>query len=1349
MKWCLKIILLFLLIFLSSFLHADLYRIYEGAPNGATGNPNEWGFEQLSDAWTHATITNPGNHTIRIEWQGPSQSEGVYFEVPELVLLDSGDIEVIADTGIRPEIRPNGDHPVFSNNSTTGKVLKIIGYDEGVYNRIALYSAYSSPLIATSMNGNGVFIIEKVNFIKKERIWEPTEEPGAPNGNYINLQNVPVSKHQFYMVRFLGGDEVEQTSPLMVMGPMNGTGIMEAQLRYVDFSYAKGRGTRLSLKNIVRMTLEQCIFAPEGGSTYSESAIAMRADSPTASDGGSQVIFYNCSFRSGGANLFDKLGEDTHTTPNVYRLYMPVFTGSCGERAFNLQQSGARVEILGLEPGNDWFDTSDDIVPSPIQWVDMDGLTSNTGTYARILRGSIKFYRAKGIIRPYVGYAITCLGGELTGPVEVEMDSCWWGFGAGTFRSGATSGNYAPILTMVNTIFYGGGVPSYIDTRGFSDTLYPSAYATVRLRHVTLTSPESNPVTNWLIHGRIGDTLYSAATIFDSPNASNITPVWETGFEWKNLAWNRNSQDGKGGFETAPNEQIMIYADPKLDDVGKLQTGSGALGRSGTTDTTNVDFEGQNRPLPPFYASPDIGADEGFFNPTNIISNPEDMEVMDNVEEGTIVGEFTVIDPDPEEPHTLSLVQNGNGAFRLDGNQLVVDLPSALNGSENPYVTVQVWATDLMGLHYDKTFLVHVIDATPAYVVSVTVTQPLEVEVEFSEPMRIDELGELNNYSISGDGKGTLTENPSQVTLLDNKHVRLNWNSGEMKNGGDVTITVNNVFDAQGNPIGSPNSATHAGSGLGGFPPQLVSIEIKGPRLIHVIFSEAMRELGDESVFNPANYHWWFDTPPGNSPTNVGKVAEFPPTYAISWTTGSSISEGQEVTVRVDNVQDLAGNPIDPLHNTASDTFEITLPRALSLTAVNEQTLKIKYSKEMGSSVFFVGNYTLSNPPGASGKGTLSIHPSRVVQDTDPMTYILEWDSGEMKAGSLVQIEVENVRDTFGNLIDPQFNKVTCPSIGVSPFVTDVSIVDSRNIRVFFSEPMEAFMTIASRYSLSGPGKGTLNTSPDTVQKIEEGHYLLKWNAGNLTEGEDITITVNTGADLAGNGLVEPKSKTVTNRIKILSYVIGGNYYIGDTVTLSFNVSGGIGGLNFQWLKNGGTPVGPNSNEWTITNIDTTYTGSYRCQVGDSREEIVFTNYANLGIYPHMQFLLQPGPATVMDGDTYTLRVEVSGGIPELSYQWKKDGENIGENYPEFTITEMSPEDEGTYWVEVSDEKEVLMSTPVEIKYDKGLPISNLTDIIILIVLISLSTFITSKTTRLYYKPVKVRTDIHKYPPEK
>jgi len=1306
--WMMRIFLLVIFPFcvFEGLLYADLYRVYQGAPKGATGSPNEWGFEQLSDAWTHATVLNPGNHTIRIEWQGPVQSDGVYFQVPELVLGDSGNMEVIADSGIRPEIRPQNDHPVFSNNSTTGKVLRIVGYDEGVYNRIALYSSYSSPLITTSINGNGVFIIEKVNFIKKERVWEPLEEPGAPDGSYVYLSNLPVNKHQFYMVRFLGGDEVQQTLPLMVVGTMNGGGVMEAQLRYVDFSFAYGRGTRLSLKNKVRMTLEQCIFAPRGGSIYSDSAIAVRADSPNASDGGSQIVFYNCSFRSGSANLFDKLGEDTHTTPNVYLLYKPVFTGPCGERAFNFQQSGARVEILGLEPGNNWFDTSDDVVPSPVYWVDMDGMTSSTGTYARILRGSIKFYRVRGTIKPYVGYAITSLGGELTGPVQVEMDSCWWGFGAGTFRSGATGGNYGPVLNITNTIFYGGGVPSYIDTRGFSDTLSPTAFATIRLRHVTLTSPEGNPVTNWLIYGRTGDIFYSAGTIFDAPNASNITPTWEAGFEWKNLAWNRNAQDGKGGFETPPDEQIMIYADPKLDGLGKLQTGSGALGKSGSADTTNIDFEGQSRPLPPGCASPDIGADEGFFHPTDIVCNPDPIEVYDNAPEGTIVAEFTVIDPDPEEQHILNLVQNGNGAFRLDENKLVVDLPGVLDGSENPYVTVQVWATDMMGLHYEKTFQVHVIDATPAYVVSVQVTQPLEVEVQFSEPMRMDDLGEPINYTISGDGKGTLSDNPDQVTVIDNKNVRLNWNSGEMKNGGDVTITVTGVFDEQGNPIGQPNSRTHIGGGIGGVPPMLASIEVVGPRRINVVFSEMMREVEPGSVLNPLNYQWWIGSPPGNSPTNVEKVSEFPPTYAISWTSGEVISEGQEVTVQVNSVQDLAGNVIDPLHNTASDIFEVTLPRAISLTAINERALKIKFSEDMGPSALFIGNYSVGNPAGASGRGTLAIHPSRVLEDSEPRTYILEWDEGEMKGGSLVQVQVQNVRDIYGNLIDPDWDTVMCPSVGVSPYVVDVRVIDSRRIRVLFSEAMEPFMTLTTRYSLSGPGKGSLSTNPNAVQKVTEGNYILNWNYGSLVQGEDITITVLTGADLAGNPLTEPKSKTVTNRIKITTNLYNRNVYVGDPFVLSFSYVGGVGEIHFQWYKDD-IPVGPNSNVWTKEEIVLDDGGEYYCEIGDSREEVVTTNKIYLGVFPHMQIIKQPQGGIVVDGDRYVLSVEVTGGIPPVNYQWFKDGENLGVDTPELVIESMLPENEGIYWVEISDEQEVIQSDKVMVKYSQGVPASN------------------------------------------
>jgi len=74
------------------------------------------------------------------------------------------------------------------------------------------------------------------------------------------------------------------------------------------------------------------------------------------------------------------------------------------------------------------------------------------------------------------------------------------------------------------------------------------------------------------------------------------------------------------------------------------------------------------------------------------------------------------------------------------------------------------------------------------------------------------------NYALSGTGKGTLATNPDSVALVSGNTYRLTWNTGEMKNGGNVTIAVSNVQDSVGNTIGSPNSGTHSGGGIGTAP---------------------------------------------------------------------------------------------------------------------------------------------------------------------------------------------------------------------------------------------------------------------------------------------------------------------------------------------------------------------------------------------------------------------------------------------------------------------------------------------------------------------------------------------------
>ncbi len=110
----------------------------------------------------------------------------------------------------------------------------------------------------------------------------------------------------------------------------------------------------------------------------------------------------------------------------------------------------------------------------------------------------------------------------------------------------------------------------------------------------------------------------------------------------------------------------------------------------------------------------------------------------------------------------------------------------------------------------------------PPSVAAVTVLSGRTVKVTFSEEMGTGATTPAN-YTLSGTGKGTLAAHPDSVAVLSGVEYQLTWNSGEMVNGGDITVCAAGVQAADGEPIGSPNCRTHAGGGIG-TPPAVADV---------------------------------------------------------------------------------------------------------------------------------------------------------------------------------------------------------------------------------------------------------------------------------------------------------------------------------------------------------------------------------------------------------------------------------------------------------------------------------------------------------------------------------------------
>ncbi|MFC1839598.1 FG-GAP-like repeat-containing protein [Thermodesulfobacteriota bacterium] len=195
-------------------------------------------------------------------------------------------------------------------------------------------------------------------------------------------------------------------------------------------------------------------------------------------------------------------------------------------------------------------------------------------------------------------------------------------------------------------------------------------------------------------------------------------------------------------------------------------------------------------------------------------------------------------EPDPitiiqEEPVSISINTEPVPDIYLeteDPDNIPDDLSLIIQSGENYYVygdtvfpdtgffgnlTVPIIVYD--GADYGNVYnlVIGVEDITPPTVSSViTQVGGQTVDVTFSELMSSN-AATNTNYVISGDGQGTLSGNPDDVEFYVSNTYRLTWNSGEMKDGEDITVTALGIQDAAGNPVGSPSSGTDTGGGIG------------------------------------------------------------------------------------------------------------------------------------------------------------------------------------------------------------------------------------------------------------------------------------------------------------------------------------------------------------------------------------------------------------------------------------------------------------------------------------------------------------------------------------------------------
>ena len=421
----------------------------------------------------------------------------------------------------------------------------------------------------------------------------------------------------------------------------------------------------------------------------------------------------------------------------------------------------------------------------------------------------------------------------------------------------------------------------------------------------------------------------------------------------------------------------------------------------------------------------------------------------------------------------------------------------------------------------------HAMDASPVVTstdsaraeppIPVTLTNLTErgVTVVFSEPILPDSVARTC-FAIDGSAAGSLAMNPDLAWMPDRVSVRLEWNQGEMRLGGDLGVLVSNVFDLAGNPLGTDRPPTLDGAGIG-TPPELTAATVVDPFTVDITYSEPMAA----AVGVPENYTL-SGSGQGLLEAHPAEVAPLAGTsFRLSWPRAAAgMASGGDVTIAVANVTDLAGNELlQPWVTSPGGGIGAAFGVA-SLSVVSPTGMEVRFSRAVDDSALDPARYALFG-----GIGTLAAQPDQVARQADD-TVLLTWNAGEMLPGGVIGINVSGVSSADGESLGARHMRIVLNAgIGIAPALVSTAVSGLRAVDVAFSEPMAQNAAAVANYALTGPGAGTLSATPDSVAWLGASTVGLAWTDGEMRAGGDIEIrVVGTVTDRQGYTLGPPRS---------------------------------------------------------------------------------------------------------------------------------------------------------------------------------------------------------------------------------
>jgi hypothetical protein len=218
-----------------------------------------------------------------------------------------------------------------------------------------------------------------------------------------------------------------------------------------------------------------------------------------------------------------------------------------------------------------------------------------------------------------------------------------------------------------------------------------------------------------------------------------------------------------------------------------------------------------------------------------------------------------------------------------------------------------------------------------------------------------------------------------------------------------------------------------------------------------------------------------------------------------------------------------------------------------------------------------------------------------------------------------------------------------------------------KDVTAGYKTQYQITVTASPSGALGGTFKVTYTQCGTTYTSVQRTTSWTEWaDAGtsvSVSEPQDIVNGYKFDHYDPSQSVTMSVAKTITlayREILPLSVSISpstAKIKIGESVTFTSSVSGGLSPYSYQWHLNGAAVSGAASPTWTFTPVATgTYT--VYLNVTDSVPKTVKSNEASVTVAPPLTVSISPTSASIVVGQSVAFTSTVSGGYAPYSYQW-------------------------------------------------------------------------------------------------